>query len=156
LKISTLLKLSALALPALLAAAPAAASFSGTYTVTFYIGPSHTKMNSQCVTFTNTGNVAGFPDSGTFASSTFADWGGNFVVDGRDLRWYSTFDDGSGRWKGVVNAHSRIKNDVPATRGGFDEWDDSEPPINPESDGITKLVAGCGAPIHHGKSPVRD
>jgi hypothetical protein len=152
-KSSTLL--GVLSLPVILASAPATALFSGTYTVTFYIGPSHTQENSQCVTFTNTGGIAGFPDSGTFDSSTYADWGGNFVVDGKDLRWYGIFDDGSGEWKGVTDAHNRIKSGVPAIRGGFDEWDVSPPPINAESDGITKLIAGCGAPTGHGQSPVR-
>jgi hypothetical protein len=63
-------------------AASALASFrAGEYTVTFYIGPSHTAGATQCIAFTRTGGVAGFPDSGTMVSPTFSGWGGNYVYD---------------------------------------------------------------------------
>lgn len=132
------LSLGAVMLP-LISALPSAAGLSGDYTVTFYDGPSHQKTNSLCITFTNTGDILGFPDSGTWAVSNDSGIGGNFVVDGKRLRWYGTGENGSE----VLNFYNTIRNDVPG-RGGFDDWQEGAPPITPFGDGTTKMSAGCG------------
>jgi hypothetical protein len=125
----------------LIAAVPAVAGLSGNYTVTFYDGPGHEKNSSICVTFTNTGNILGFPDSGTWVEYEDSGVGGNFVVDGNKLRWYGTAG------SEVLNFYNTIKDDVPGT-GGYDAWAESAPPITPYGDGITKMKAGCKTPSH--------
>jgi hypothetical protein len=128
-------------------AMPVSAGLSGDYTLAFYSFPTHEKTATQCVTFTNTGGILGFPDSGTWDSSTVADWGGNFVVDGKMLRWYGTAEGGAE----VTNFYNKIKNDVPG-KGGFDDWYPSAPPITANNDGITTMRPGCRAhqPKHFG------
>ena len=145
------LMLGAVALP-LLAAAPAVGNFSGTYTAKFYLGPSNVYTNSECITFTSTGSIAGFPDSGTWDSSTYTNgWGGNFVVDGRDLRWYGTYNSNAG----TTSAHNKIKNGVPAGKGGIDDFIPTVPPVTANDSGILKMVAGCSAPVRHTKTPLK-
>ena len=135
----------------LLSAAPAGANFSGSYTAKFYLGPSHTYSNSECITFTNDGSILGFPDSGTWSSSTYVNgWGGNFVVDGNDLRWYGTYDNNSG----TTSAHGKLKNGIPG-KGGLDDFIPSTPPITPNGSGIYKMTAGCTAPIHRTETPLK-
>jgi hypothetical protein len=122
----------------LVSAATAVAGLNGDYTLIFYSGPSHQKSASYCITFTNTGTIDSFPDSGTWEQSGDSGWGGNFVVDGNVLRWYGTYSNGTG----ATNFYNKIKNDIPG-KGGFDEWNVSAPPITAVVDGITRLKAGC-------------
>ncbi|HLY06334.1 MAG TPA: hypothetical protein VKR31_11360 [Rhizomicrobium sp.] len=138
---------AALGALALISAAPALAGFSGEYTMVFYSGPTHEKTGTECVTFTNTGNILGFPDSGTWTSSTLSGWGGNFVVDGKTLRWYGTLQEATA----ATNAYNKIKNDVPGM-GGFDEWNVSNSPITAVNDGTQRLRPGCRShqPKHFG------
>jgi hypothetical protein len=129
----------------LASAMPAAAGLSGDYTVKLYPGPSHQHNTSICIVFTNTDNIDGFPDSGTWAEYESPSLGGNFVVDGNKLRWYGT---ASGT--NVLNFYNRIKNDVPGS-GGFDSWLVSSPPITAINDGTTRMKAGfyrCGPRKH--------
>ena len=128
-------------------ALPASAGFSGEYTIVFYSGPTHERTGSECVTFTNTGNILGFPDSGTWNSSTVGDWAGNFIADGNVLRWYGTYSHGTG----ATNAYNKIINDVPGS-GGFDEWNVSPAPITAVNDGTQRLKRGCRShqPKHFG------
>jgi len=126
-----------LAAPLLLAAAPALAKFTaGQYTVTFYSGPSHGDTGSQCLVFTKTGGVVGFPNSGTWDSTTFAGWGGNYVFDTGYLRIYSTFNNGAN----AINGYVRLSK----MAGGFDDWVVSAPPIAGSNDGEITLSPGCG------------
>jgi hypothetical protein len=141
----TRLILGAAMLP-LVSTAPAAAGLSGDYTLKVFSGPSHQHSASICIVFTNTGNIDGFPDSGTWAVYEGATTGGNFVVDGNMLRWYGTVSPGTE----VLNFYNRIKSDVPG-RGGFDDWRVSSPPITAIDDGTTRMKAGfynCGPRKH--------
>jgi len=139
--------MAALSLPFVVAAAPAFA-FSGTYSVTFYNGPSHSVGSTQCIDFTSTGGVLGFTDSGTWDSSTFSGWGGNYVVDGKELRWYGTYDSGAD----VTNFYNKYKRKTGPGAGGFDEWTVSAPPITAVGDGITTMTSGCTASVHRPQS----
>jgi hypothetical protein len=142
---------AALGAVAQISALPASAGFSGDYTIIFYSGPAHHKTGKECVTFTNTGNIVGFPDSGTWTSSTLSGWGGNFVVDGKILRWYGTFQEATA----ATSTYNRIENDIPG-RGGFDEWNVSTPPITAVNDGTTSLRPGCKVhQVRHSGSPTR-
>ena len=116
---------------------PAAAVLSGDYTLHLYEGPTHERAGSWCFTFPNTGNIEGFPDSGTWTAPDNA--AGNFVVDGNQLRWYGLWSTGGGDI--ALNGHNTIKNDVPG-KGGYDMWFPNEPPT-PDSDGTTKMTAAC-------------
>jgi hypothetical protein len=133
------LRAALLSLPFAAAAATAFASgFSGTYTISYLSGPSHTLTAQQCLTFTQTSNVLGFPNSGTWNSSTFSGWGGNFIVDGTDMRFYGTFGGGTG----VTNHYASLKNGV-LNGKGFDDWAVSAPPITASNDGKIKFKLGC-------------
>ena len=74
--------------------------------------------------------MLGFPDSGTWTSTTFDDWGGTFIVDGKDLRFYGTYL-GGGR---ATNFHIKINDGILGAKGGFDEWVVGDPP-SPTEDG---------------------
>jgi hypothetical protein len=130
---------------ALIAATPAVAGFSGNWTLEVYSGQTHSHNVNLCMVFTNTGNIDGFPDSGTWAQYESPTFGGNFIVDGNTLRWYGTAYAGAE----AVNFYNHIENGVPGG-GGFDDWYVSSPPITPLNDGVTRLKAGfhrCG-PLH--------
>ncbi|HLY06333.1 MAG TPA: hypothetical protein VKR31_11355 [Rhizomicrobium sp.] len=138
---------AALGAAALISAAPASAGFSGEYTIVVFSGPTHEKTASYCLTFTNTGNIQDFPDSGTWQAQGDPYWGGNFVVDGNVLRWYGTTSNATE----VMNFYNTIKDDVPG-RGGFDDWFVSAPPITAIDDGTQRLRPGCRShlPRHFG------
>ena len=147
-RVSAFLGTALIALPLVAVASPASASFSGTYSVTFFGGPTHVEGSTQCLTFTQTSDVLGFPDSGTWDSSTFGDWGGSYIVDGKDLRIFGTYAGGTG----VTNLHIKIKSGSPRGKGGFDEWDVGDPPT-PVDDGIFTLTAGCARGPSGGRVP---
>ncbi|HEX3430723.1 MAG TPA: hypothetical protein VHT03_07535 [Rhizomicrobium sp.] len=126
----------------LLSAVPTAAGLSGDYAITFLSGPQRQNIMGGCVTFTNTGGILGFPDSGTWVLNIYPDWSGNFVVDRTRLRWYGTYNGGTV----MTNLYNRIENDVPGN-GGFDQWQASTPPTA-LYDGITKMRPGC-TPFRH-------
>lgn len=73
-------------------AAPAIAvpDFTGSWRFTFYSGPNRTTAATQCVVFKATGNIAGQPKSGTWTSSTFSSWKGQWIQEGPVIHWYGT------------------------------------------------------------------
>jgi hypothetical protein len=129
-----------LALPLLFSATSAFAGFHGAYTLVFFEGPSHSETGSECVSFKHTGSIEGFSNSGTWTSSTFPGWGGNFVIDHGNLRFYGTYNSGGG----ATNFYAQV-NGTTVTGKGFDEWVVSDEPITPTSDGTIAMSAGCGA-----------
>ena len=127
---------ASLAAPLVFAALPATAEFkAGEYTISFYAGPSHTFTNSHCLSFTRTGDIVGFRDSGTWLALTYSGWGGDYVVDNNHLRFYSTYSRGAG----VINGYVKIST----TAGGFDSWEAGAPPPTPINEGEITLTAGC-------------
>ncbi len=144
------------AAPLLLSAVPASAGkFHGQYMLTYFGGPTHVETAQQCLDFTNTGNVLGFADSGTWDSPTFSGWGGNFVMDHGTLRFYGTFNSGAS----VTNHYATKDKGMKTMSGGFDDWAASAPPIEPVNDGTISLVKGCTKnahpPIRQSASPTR-
>jgi hypothetical protein len=141
------------ALLLVMVAAPALANFEGYYTLTYFIGPDHQQGPGYCIKFTFTGNILGFPNSGTWNEPVFPDWGGYYIVDGKDLRWL-----GVARHKHLISIfHNPIKDGIPGN-GGYDEWDKRNGGAFPLSDGVTTLVSGCNAPLRmyqDGLSPSR-
>jgi hypothetical protein len=139
-----------LALPvAALSTAVAAKTLKGAYTVSYLSGPSHTLTGTQCLVFTPTGGIVGFPNSGTWVATTFSGFGGNFVVDGSDVRFYGTFGGGTG-----IIAHHGKGGKVIA--GGFDDFSGTSGGATAANDGNMTLVKGCdGArvPPRSGVSP---
>jgi hypothetical protein len=129
-----------------LSAAPAFAQ----WTITYKNGPSHTKGGSQCISFT-AGNILNFPSSGTWTSSTFP-YGGNWVVDGKDLRFYGSYNS-----NGDFIAHHGVYNASKGTySGGYDEFASD---LTPQDDGtFTMKDTGCTAAKvspHNSNSPTK-
>jgi hypothetical protein len=127
-------------LPLLALATQASANFSGSYTLRFYLGSDHTRGAKQCVVFTQTGDVLGFPDSGTWDMPSFDGYlQGFFVVDHQHLRFYASHDSGY-----AINFYIKIKDGSLGRKGGFDDWRASDPPL-PVDDGIftLKVTTGC-------------
>lgn len=121
----------------LLAAAPASSNFSGTYSVTFFLGKKHQQGTTQCLIFTPSNAVDGFPrNSGTWDSSTFSTIHGIYVQDGKYLRFYGTYKFQHGI--AVLNGYVDLKTN----EGGDDEWSVSRPPT-PFDDGIITMTPGC-------------
>ena len=116
-------------------AIPAMAGFSGDYTIYFHEGPTHERAGSYCMTFTNTANIDGFPDSGTWTAPDNST--GNFVVDGKMLRWYGYQANGDP----FISGYNTIRNDVPG-KGGYELWLPDRPPT-PDGDGTTNMKARC-------------
>jgi hypothetical protein len=132
------------------AASPALATINGDYTVTYLSGPSHTATATQCLQFTpakKSDYIIGFPHSGTWTATTFSGYGGNFVEDGSDLRFYGTFNSGAG----VIVHH------VKGGKGGFDDFAPTSTGATASNDGDVTLVKGCAAasrlPAKSGVSP---
>jgi hypothetical protein len=124
----------------LAAASPAFAAkvLQGKYTVTYFSGPAHAESDQVCVTFVQTGNVAGFPDSGTWSARKLSkDLGGNFTVDGNVIRFYATYDGGTN----VLNHYAIVSSTSAA--GGYDQWDRSASPVAPIADGTIQMIRGC-------------
>jgi hypothetical protein len=128
---------SAIAIVGSAGSASAAPKLTGDYTVTYLSGPTHTATATQCLVFTNTSGILGFTNSGTWVASTFSGFGGNFVVDGKDLRFYGTFGGGAG-----VVAHHATKAGS-GYKGGFDDFAVSGPTAS--NDGNITLKPGCTA-----------
>jgi hypothetical protein len=122
------------ALSATALATPAAAGFKpGQYTLTLFSGPDHQALSPSCVTFVKTGGVVGFKSSGTWSvGDTIA---GNYVADGKDLRWYGVRTG----TQIALNFHT----DVKSGNGGFDLWLFSDAPITAGDDGTLTLTKGC-------------
>lgn len=118
--------------------ASAVPPFSGSYTITYLSGPSHTATGTQCLVFTQTGSIDGFPNSGTWVATTFSGFSGNFVYDGSDLRFYGEFSGGSG-----VIAHHVKRATSTTLKGGFDDFGD--PGTGAANDGRITLKKGCTA-----------
>jgi hypothetical protein len=126
-----------LALPlAALSTGVAARTLKGSYTVSYFSGPSHSLSGTQCLVFTPTGGIVGFPNSGTWVATTFSGFGGNFVVDGADVRFYGTFGGGTG----IVAHHGKGK----VVSGGFDDFSGTSGGATAANDGNMTLVKGCG------------
>jgi hypothetical protein len=93
-----IIKIAAIALSLLASPVSASALFSGTYAFLFDSGPSHSVGFVGCFTFTQTSNVQGFPNSGTWTAGFDGPTGtGMFVVDGHDLRVFGTLPDSAGQ-----------------------------------------------------------
>lgn len=115
-------------------ATPADAGFkAGQYTMQLFSGPDHTALNPTCATFVKTSGVEGFKSSGTWSvGDTIA---GNYVADGKDLRWYGV----RAGTQIALNFHA----DTKSGKGGFDLWLFSDTPITPVDDGLVTLMPGC-------------
>jgi hypothetical protein len=122
-------------------AVPAAAKFEGRYTVNFFSGPDHEWRGTQCVDFLFTGNVLGFPNSGTWTFEGLPNWQGYYVVDGKELRWYGSTND---QYPYFTANRNKFKGGVPG-EGTFDNWIRRHKLPFPVTDGITTLVLGCPA-----------
>lgn len=63
-------------------------SAEGSWRIIFHLEPNHSRGATQCVEFTTTGEVVGEPLSGTWVSTTFAGWRGQWIQEGDHVRWY--------------------------------------------------------------------
>jgi hypothetical protein len=116
----------------------AAKVLQGKYTVTYFSGPTHAESDQVCVTFVQTGGIAGFSDSGTWSARKLSkDLGGNFTVDGNMIRFYATYDGGTK----VLNHYATITGT--SAGGGYDQWDRSGSPLAPIADGTIQIMRGC-------------
>lgn len=107
---------------------------AGSYTMQLFSGPDHQGLNPTCITFVKTSGVVGFKNSGTWSvGDTIA---GNYVADGKDLRWYGVRTG----TQIALDFHADIKSG----KGGFDLWFFSDPPITAGDDGTVTLTKGCG------------
>ena len=61
---------------------------TGPWTLTFYLEPNHTIAATQCVTFTKTSDQVGEANSGTWSSSSFAGWSGEWYQEGDKFHFY--------------------------------------------------------------------
>jgi hypothetical protein len=126
-----------LALPvALLSTGVVAKTLKGPYTISYLSGPSHTLSATQCLVFTNTGGIIGFPNSGTWVATTFSGFGGNFVVDGSDIRFYGTFGGGTG----IIAHHGKGGKLI---KGGFDDFTGTSGGATAANDGAITMTKGC-------------
>ena len=66
----------------------------GSWNVTFYLEPGHALGATQCVVFTLTGGIVGEPISGTWLSTTFVGWNGQWFQEGDRVQWYGFTDAG--------------------------------------------------------------
>lgn len=119
---------------AVVATPTAAAGFKpGQYTMQLFSGPDHQALNPTCATFVKTGGVVGFKSSGTWSvGDTIA---GNYVADGKDLRWYGV--------RTGTQITLDFHADVKSGKGGFDLWLFSDSPITGADDGTVTLTKGC-------------
>ena len=132
-KQSAAILFGAISLAALATHATAAGFKPGPYTMQLFSGPDHQALDPTCVTFVKTGGVVDFKSSGTWSvGDTIA---GNYVADGKDLRWYGVRT-GS---QIALNFHA----DVRTGKGGFDLWLFSDSPITAGDDGTLTLTKGC-------------
>jgi hypothetical protein len=113
-----------------------AKTFHGNYTVSYFTGPNHNETGSDCLIFTQTGNVLGFADSGTWRSSTQS-LGGNFVVDQGSLRFYGTYNNGLD----TINHYAPVPDK--GSSGQFDSWFSGIAPLTPIQDGTIVMSHGC-------------
>ena len=104
----------------------------GLYTLTYFSGPHHINVSTNCITFVKTGGIVGFKNSGTWTSNS--DAVGNWIVDKGQLRWYGTSEGGA--------AAANFYDSVSELTGGFDIWFVGEPP-QASADGINTLTQGC-------------
>jgi len=65
-------------------AQPQSTAIDSAYTITFYTEPSLAKGNTVCFTFTKTGVVTGYAESGTF-TTPYSYWTGYWYQDGDEL-----------------------------------------------------------------------
>jgi hypothetical protein len=115
-------------------AAPAGAkALRGRFTVHYFSGPTHAETSTMCVSFSQTGDIAGFPDSGTWKVKKFGS--GNFVVDGNVIRFYGTYD------KGLKEINHQL--DATSMTGSYDVWNVSAFPVTAIDDGTIQVQAGC-------------
>ena len=63
---------------------PAVGKFQGSYNITFFEDPTFQNLGTECVVFTNTGTILGFPNSGTLQVAG-QDWEGTWYVNGDEL-----------------------------------------------------------------------
>jgi hypothetical protein len=126
--------LGAISIAAFTAPAGAVGFRPGQYTVTLFSGPDHQALNPFCVTFVKTGGVVGFRSSGTWSVGDLI--AGNYVADGKDLRWYGVRTG----TQIALNFHTDLKSG----KGGFDLWLFSDSPITADDDGTLTLTGGCG------------
>ena len=125
-------------------AVPGAVTFKpGSYSLSYLSGPSHTLTATQCLVFT-AGSIGGFPHSGTWVATTFAGFAGNWIQDGKDLRFYGTFGGGGG----VIAHHVNVTKKTPY-KGGFDDFPPSAPPTY-SNDGQVTLTPGCALAVRGG------
>jgi len=119
-----------------------ASAFSGSYSVAIYDGPGHGYEGTVCVTFTQTGNIYGFSDSGTWTTNTL--FGpGVYVHDGKQLRWYGVY--------GIPTAYigwtffNKTTKTGSVLPGGYEGWkfDSSTGAITTYYNGTTKVTPGC-------------
>jgi hypothetical protein len=76
------------------ASAQAAGSVAGSWSVTYYLDPGHKLGGSQCIVFAKTGGIVGEALSGTWTSTTFTGWDGNWVQRGDAVEWSGFTSDG--------------------------------------------------------------
>jgi len=78
--------------------APSVPDVPGIWVITFFAEPGHSTGGSQCLIFTQAGGRLGEPRGGTWDSSTFADWQGEWFMDGNGdlLYWSGYFSSNSG------------------------------------------------------------
>jgi hypothetical protein len=127
---ATLLALGCVVTPA------SAGVFKGSYTVHYFSGPTHAETNDVCAIFKHTGDIDGFPDSGTWRAKTPEGLQkGNFIVDQGILRFYGTFN----KNRNATNNYATLATNT----GGFDVWDISAIPVTPEQDGTIQIQKGC-------------
>lgn len=125
-----------LALPFLMSATAEGKVFKGSYTVRYFSGPTHAETNDVCAVFKHTGDIDGFPDSGTWhAKMQEGLQKGNFIVDQGVLRFYGTFS----KYLHATNNYATLATGT----GGFDVWDVSAIPVTPEQDGTIQIQKGC-------------
>ena len=126
--------------------------FSGAYTLSYLSGNTHTLTATQCVIFTPVAKkVLSFSNAGTWVAATYPGFGGTFIRDGTDLRFYGTWNGGTN----VISHHATVV--AAGIKGGFADFlTATSTAVN---DGRITLTAGCtatGRPASHsGTDPTR-
>jgi len=132
---------SGLVLGALLlgSASVLAQTVSGSWEVTFYLNPSRSTGATQCVVYTQTGGITGEPISGTWLSTTFPGWNGQWIVKGDHLQWYGFTDTGLATSEyGSITSRSIMSGEV------FNHFLPLDGVTSTSGSWVAKRVSSCG------------
>ena len=129
---------------------------SGEYLITYY-NTSGSETAEQCLYSTSDPPFG--TDSGYWYATSFSGFGGNWIVEGKDLRFYGGYgySSSAGTYSGYVTQQGKIAKKGVKTKGyGFDDFSDT---LYASNDGTYTLEsdASCDDHVvrHHGVDPTR-